>query len=91
MKIGFCGTAIFRKALFSRGETKPIPIPFVFTKGLKMTTATIFAGAITSWLHGVSSEMATYFNKMGTTHWGIVAVAAVIFGFMCLKGTNVNR
>ena len=56
-----------------------------------MAFATILAGSITSWFHGVSNELGTYFNKMGTTHWAIVATAAVIFGFMCLKGTNINR
>ena len=37
------------------------------------------------------NEMTAYTNQMNTTHWGIVAGCAVAFGFLCLKGSGVNR
>ncbi len=56
-----------------------------------MTTATIWANSATMWLYEVGRELTTYFNKMSTTHWAVMASAAVVFGFLCLKGSNINR
>ena len=36
-------------------------------------------------------ELVYYFNHMNTMQWGIVSACAVGFGFLCLKGTGVNR
>ncbi|QDV44386.1 hypothetical protein Enr13x_42520 [Stieleria neptunia] len=42
-------------------------------------------------IRDVGNELITYSNQMTTTHWGIVAGCAVAFGFLCLKGSGVNR
>ncbi|TWU07793.1 hypothetical protein [Stieleria varia] len=55
------------------------------------TNAMILANSVTMWLYEVGREMTSYFNKMSTTHWAVIASAAVVFGFLCLKGSNINR
>ena len=56
-----------------------------------MNTSIITAFLVAGWLSSVSHELVTCFNTMSVMQWGIVAGCAVAFGFLCLKGTNVNR
>ena len=57
-----------------------------------MLTA-IFNGSfsISGWFFEAWADLVTYFNSMSTTQWGIVSACAVAFGFLCLKGTAINR
>ncbi len=43
------------------------------------------------WLSDATRELSYFFNHMSIVQWGIVAAAATAFGFLCLKGTKVNR
>ena len=36
-------------------------------------------------------ELIRYFSTWNTTQYGIVAACAVAFGFICLRGTGINR
>jgi hypothetical protein len=49
------------------------------------------AASISVWIRDLGNELAAYTSQMNTTHWGIVAGCAVAFGFLCLKGSGVNR
>ncbi|MCA9137276.1 MAG: hypothetical protein KDB00_10970 [Planctomycetales bacterium] len=46
---------------------------------------------IGGWIRDIGNELTAYSNQMTTHHWGIVAGCAVVFGFLCLKGSGVNR
>lgn len=50
-----------------------------------------FPASISSFFQDVGNELSTYSSQMTTTHWGIVAGCAVAFGFLCLKGSGINR
>ena len=50
----------------------------------------LYAFSIKMWMSDAWAEMVHYFTKMNTTQWGIVSTAAVIFGFLCLKGTSIR-
>ena len=47
--------------------------------------------SVSDLIRDVGNELTTYSSQMTTTHWGIVAGCAVAFGFLCLKGSGVNR
>jgi len=47
--------------------------------------------SISGWIRDIGNELTTYSSQMTTTHWGIVAGCAVCFGFLCLKGSGINR
>lgn len=47
--------------------------------------------SISVWVRDVQNELTSYSNQMTTYHWGVVAGCAVAFGFLCLKGSGVNR
>jgi len=47
--------------------------------------------SISVWMRDIQNELATYTGQMTTYHWGVVAGCAVAFGFLCLKGSGVNR
>ncbi|MEM8667410.1 MAG: hypothetical protein AAGG48_07835 [Planctomycetota bacterium] len=36
-------------------------------------------------------ELTRYFGMMDEMHYGVLAGCAVVFGFLCLKGTGINR
>ena len=44
-----------------------------------------------SWFFEAWAELVRYFHAMDATQYGIVAGCAVAFGFLCLKGTGINR
>ena len=54
-------------------------------------TIDILAFSLTSWFHDAWGEMARYMLNLNTWQWGIVSACAVVFGFLCLKGTGDNR
>ena len=56
-----------------------------------MNTAIITAFSISGWFSSVMRILGGAFNTMDITQWGIVAASAVIFGFLCLKGTALDR
>ncbi len=49
------------------------------------------AFSFSDWFSSATHELVYYFNHMNTTQWGIVSACAVAFGFLCLKGTGLNR
>ncbi len=51
----------------------------------------LLLAAMSTWINDARNEMSQYISQMNTTHWGIVAGCAVAFGFLCLKGSGVNR
>ena len=52
----------------------------------------IFANfSFSAWFFEAWSDLVRYFHTMNTLQWGIVSASAVIFGFLCLKGSGINR
>ena len=47
--------------------------------------------SLRGWFFEAWTELVHWFNHMNTTQWGIVSASAVVFGFLCLKGSGVNR
>ncbi|MEE2937863.1 MAG: hypothetical protein VYA84_17895 [Planctomycetota bacterium] len=43
------------------------------------------------WLFDAWSDLSRYFGTMDETHYGVLAGCAVLFGFLCLKGSGINR
>ena len=74
------------RAPASAGFVTPFS-PIRFT----MFNALIAAFSLSGWFSAATHELLYYFNHMNTTQWGIVAACAVSFGFLCLKGTGLNR
>lgn len=56
-----------------------------------MADAFLVAFSVSDWFSSAMYELVYYFNHMNTMQWGIVSACAVAFGFLCLKGTGVNR
>jgi hypothetical protein len=50
-----------------------------------------FSDRFSSWFFDAWTEVTVYFSAMSAIQWGVVATCAVIFGFMCLKGTPIRR
>ncbi|WP_161604697.1 hypothetical protein [Roseiconus nitratireducens] len=48
-------------------------------------------GLIGGLISDVINELIQYTNRFNEMHWGIVAGCCVAFGFLCLKGGNLNR
>lgn len=59
--------------------------------GFIMETAILAAFSLTGYFVDAWGEFIRYFGTMNQTQWGVVSACAVAFGFLCLKGTNVNR
>ena len=54
--------------------------------------STMFARfSFSTWFFDAWSEMVRYFNTMNTMQWGVLSACAVAFGFLCLRGSGVNR
>jgi hypothetical protein len=52
----------------------------------------IFANfSFSAWFFEAWSDLVRYFHTMNTLQWAIVSASAVIFGFLCLKGSGINR
>ena len=52
----------------------------------------ILAGfSLSAWFFEAWAELTRAFNHMNTTQWGIVSAASVAFGFLCLKGSSINK
>jgi hypothetical protein len=47
--------------------------------------------SLSGWFFDAWAELVRCFNHMNTTQWGIVSASSVIFGFLCLRGSDVNR
>ena len=56
-----------------------------------MLTALFNGFSLSGWFFDAWGELVRYFNNMSTTQWGVVSACAVAFGFLCLKGTALNR
>jgi len=56
-----------------------------------MEAAVLASFSLSGWFFDVWTELTRWFNTMNTTQWGIVSAAAVIFGFLCLQGSGINR
>ncbi|TWT54693.1 hypothetical protein Pla22_23440 [Rubripirellula amarantea] len=54
-------------------------------------TIDILAFSLTLWLSDAWGELVRYLANLNTWQWGIVSACAVVFGFLCLKGTGINR
>jgi hypothetical protein len=51
-----------------------------------------FAGfSFSTWFFDSWADLVQYFHTMNTIQWGILSACAVAFGFLCLKGSGVNR
>lgn len=46
--------------------------------------------SLSHWWYGVSSEFVRFFNTMDETHWMVISACAVVFGFLCLRGTMIK-
>ena len=53
--------------------------------------AILAAFSLSGWFFEAWAELTRAFNQMNTTQWGIVSGATVVFGFLCLKGSNINK
>ena len=47
--------------------------------------------SLSTWFFDAWAELVRYFNTMNTTQWGVLSASVVAFGFLCLKGTGINR
>jgi hypothetical protein len=56
-----------------------------------MLTALLGRFSLSGWFFEAWSELARYFYGMNATHYGILAACAVAFGFLCLRGSGINR
>ena len=36
-------------------------------------------------------ELLVFSDSLTTTQWGLVSLCVVLFGFMCLRGSGINR
>ena len=36
-------------------------------------------------------ELLIFSDSFTTTQWGLVSLCVVVFGFMCLRGSGINR
>lgn len=59
--------------------------------GFIMLTAILAEFSLSVWFFDAWGELVRYFYSMNTIQYGVVAGCAVAFGFLCLKGTNINR
>jgi hypothetical protein len=59
--------------------------------GFTMQTAILAGFSLTSWFFEAWGDLTRYFNTMNTIQWGVLAACAVIFGFLCLKGSGINH
>ncbi len=58
---------------------------------VQMMTELLLAFSFGDWFRDASYELSYYFSHMNKTQWGIVSACSVAFGFLCLKGTGINR
>ncbi|GAA5507092.1 hypothetical protein [Novipirellula caenicola] len=56
-----------------------------------MMTELLLAFSLGDWFRDACNELTYYFGHMNKTQWGIVSACSVAFGFLCLKGTGINR
>ena len=56
-----------------------------------MFTSIVADFSFTLWFFDAWSDLVRYFGTMNTYQWGIVSACAVTFGFLCLKGSGINR
>jgi hypothetical protein len=46
--------------------------------------------SLSDWWTGVSAEFVRFFNNMDETQWMVISACAVLFGFLCLRGTMIK-
>ena len=58
---------------------------------LIMLTSILSDFSFSTWFFDAWSDLVRYFNTMNTIQWGVMSACAVSFGFLCLRGSGVNR
>ncbi|MFK8113240.1 MAG: hypothetical protein AB8B91_13610 [Rubripirellula sp.] len=56
-----------------------------------MMSAIVAGFTLSVWFIDAWGETSRYFSSMNTIQWGVVSACSVVFGFLCLKGSNANR
>lgn len=46
--------------------------------------------ALQSWFSDAVYELKDYFRHLSSTQWGVLCVASVAFGFLCLRGFTIR-
>ena len=59
--------------------------------GLTMIDLLLANISLSTWFFEAWAELVEHFHKMNATQWGVLSASTVIFGFLCLKGTGINR
>ena len=44
-----------------------------------------------AYLAGKLSDLLMFSDAMNSTHWGLVSICVIAFGFLCLRGPGFNR
>lgn len=44
-----------------------------------------------AYLAGKLSDLLMFSDAMNSTHWGLVSICVMAFGFLCLRGPGFNR
>ena len=56
---------------------------------MPMNTTPAFS--LSQWFSDALHELVYYFDHLNTTEWAIISASAVIFGFLCLRGTSLRN
>ncbi len=55
-----------------------------------MNSPLLLGFSFSQWWYEVSSEFMKFFNNMNETQWMVISACAVLFGFLCLRGTMIK-
>jgi hypothetical protein len=55
-----------------------------------MNWSLLLGFSFSQWWYEVSTEFMKYFNNMNETQWMVISGCAVLFGFLCLRGTMIK-
>ena len=47
--------------------------------------------SLTTWFFDLWAELVIWFHSMSITQWGVVSASAVVFGFLCLRGSGIRH
>ena len=53
-------------------------------------TIDLLAFSCSQWLSDNWAELIRYSSTLGTWQWGLISASAVVFGFLCLRGTGLK-
>jgi hypothetical protein len=73
-----------------------VPLPTMPQSGLPlerraMPMNTTPAFSMSRWFSDALQELVNYSDRLNTTEWAIISASAVIFGFLCLRGTSYRN